>query len=175
MKRKKQTRLIALAMCLVSAVCSALIMEGSSGSWPDSWPKNLEPFRSQAHTFWVANGTQETVYEIPFTNRDEFEKLWPVLLTIKSKNAPITLYESPHTNFVAGSTVPTSVCIIAPPDRHSPFPSNAVSQEIPEYITNGFRVRARTDLVLVTDGHVIDITRIKLPEGTPIIDHRQKK
>ncbi len=33
-------------------------------------------------------------------------------------------------------------------------------------------VRARVDIVLVVDGKVIDLNRIKLPENTPIIDRR---
>lgn len=34
----------------------------------------------------------ETTYQIPFNNRDEFERIWPILLGLKSQGAPITLF-----------------------------------------------------------------------------------
>ena len=36
----------------------------------------------------------------------------------------------------------------------------------------GFLHRARVDVVLVTDGRVIDLNRIELPAGTPFMDRR---
>ncbi len=170
--------LVGLAIGLTSAACFALVMVESKGNWPASWPQELEALRSRATTFHVANGQQECIYAIPFTNRAEFEKLWPALLTLKSKNAPITLEPSPQTNYVAGSTMPTGVCIFAPPDRPSPLPAGVRSAlgELPEYFTNsGVMERVRTDFVLITDGQVIDLGRIKLPAGTAIIDNRPKK
>lgn len=47
-----------------------------------------------------------------------------------------------------------------------------VSQKDGQPLTEG--VRARVDVVLVVDGKVIDLNRIKLPENTTIIDHRFK-
>lgn len=74
----------------IPASVMALIATLGEGKWPDSWPKELESYRKQSRTIEVATGTQETIYEIPFTNREEFEKIWPVLLQIKSPRAPIT-------------------------------------------------------------------------------------
>jgi hypothetical protein len=61
------------------------------GSWPNDWPKELEPYRQQAKTIGVAAGNQEDVFEISFKNREQFEKIWPVILTLKSKGTPLTL------------------------------------------------------------------------------------
>jgi hypothetical protein len=175
MSRSSKTGLIVLGACLVCTVCSALIVEMSSGIWPKSWPKELEPFRARARTFEVANGIQENIYEITFTNREDFEKLWPVLLSIKSKNGLITLEQSPLTNFVAGSTMHAGVCIIAPPGRPSALPSGAAAGDLPEYVNHGFQERARIDLLVVSDGQLIDPARISIPAGTTVIDHRAKR
>jgi len=39
---------------------------------------------------------------------------------------------------------------------------------------DGFLYRARVDIALVVDGHIIDLNRISLPENTPIIDCRKQ-
>ena len=75
-----------------------------------------------------------------------------------------------------------------------PWPADLASAagELPEYITakavdvmlkwvpakrnaaevSGFLHRARVDLELVVDGNVIDLNRIALPRGTPVVDKR---
>ena len=59
---------------------------------------------------------------------------------------------------------------------------------LPEYVSNqdgkwvaydgkerkGFLHRARVDIVLITDGKIVDLNRIRLPADTPIIDNRFK-
>lgn len=94
----KFSRIICVGMCYVisiaifSTLCSAVVRYQRQGMWPESWPKELEPFRKRASTYGVAHGTQETVYEIPFKNRREFEKVWPTILQLKSRCAPIRLF-----------------------------------------------------------------------------------
>jgi hypothetical protein len=51
----------------------------------------MEPFRNRARTFGVATGIQENVYEIRFNSGDEFEHLWPTIVQLKSKGAPLRL------------------------------------------------------------------------------------
>lgn len=70
----------------VSCTCS------DKGEWPGTWPKELEPFRAQAHTFFSFKQILEAVHEIRFTNRADFERVWPVLLKLKTPGAPLTLY-----------------------------------------------------------------------------------
>jgi len=61
-----------------------------SGWWPEDWPKELEPFRPQARTFDFAGHLR--VYEIPFSDRETFERLWPVILGLKDEGGPLVLY-----------------------------------------------------------------------------------
>ncbi len=70
---------------------------GPGGTWPKSWPKELEPLRKQAST-WVGGEVMNTRYEIPFVNRDKFESAWPHILKLKSNGASITL--------LSGSKIP---------------------------------------------------------------------
>jgi hypothetical protein len=170
------------------------------GTWPTSWPKELEPYREQASSFGVAHGIQEEVYEIPFDNREEFEKAWPHILKVKDKGAPLILDRSPSTYDVSGFTMTTGVRILASPcavaappggtklNTGPPWPDYLTESSgvLPEYVVaqdgkwvpfpeadrKGFRYRARVDIMLVCDGKVVDLNRIPLPADTPIIDRR---
>jgi hypothetical protein len=202
----KQSSLFAAAaglVCLASGLCFALVMTDDKGTWPVSWPKELEPLRARAKTVCVAHGIQENVYEIPFADRAEFEQAWPHLLKLKSKGAPIILERSPSTYSVSGSMLTTGVRILWPSggttsrpggaklEAGAPWPAylTAATGELPEYVTvendkwvpataderKGFLHRVRVDIVLVTDGRVIDLNRIELPAGTSFVDHRFAK
>ena len=69
------------------------------GRWPKDWPEKLEPYREHSLTANFSVAANEVMfYQIPFFDREEFEKLWPALLSLKSKGAPITLVRvSPDT------------------------------------------------------------------------------
>ena len=199
----KPSKLVAAAVglaCLASGLCFALVMTEEKGTWPDSWPKELDALRARSKTVCVAHGIQENVYEIPFADRAEFEQAWPHLLKLKSKGAPIILERSPSTYGVSGSTMTTGVRILWPSggttsrpggaklEAGAPWPAYLTSAtgELPEYVTvendkwvpataderKGFLHRARVDIVLVTDGRVLDLNRIELPAGTPFVDRR---
>jgi len=192
-----------LAVGLTCGVCQAVVTTVDRGAWPESWPEELEPFRRQAKTVGVAHGIQETVYEIPFARREEFEKAWPQVLKLKSDGAPLILEKSPSTYPVSGSTMRAGVRVLWPsggtvkrPDgtrlqASPPWPDSikSASGELPEYVVaeggkwvaaaagrcRGFRHRARVDVVLVVDGQVVDLNRIELPGDTPVLDRRFKK
>jgi len=191
-----------LACGTASTVCLGLVSIIGSGTWPDTWPKELEPYRHNAKTVEVAHGVQETDYEIPFHTAERFEEAWPHILALKSKGAPLILEESPSTSSVSGSTLDVGVRILCPPglgvraksgeseislEFHAPWPDSILlpSGDLPEYVVQdgdkwvpftgvegGFRERVRTDIVLVVDGRAIDLNRIELPADTPIIDRR---
>ena len=95
MGKKSTTILFAVMTMLASSLCFGTVITHTQGKWPDSWPKELEPFRKQAKTIEIAAGNQENVYEIHFENREEFEKLWPTILKLKDKKAPLRLRTSP--------------------------------------------------------------------------------
>jgi hypothetical protein len=88
--QKGRAILIGAFAALIPATVMALVTSHGKGTWPASWPTELDSYREQARTIEVATGTQETIYEIPFSSREEFERIWPVLLQIKSPRAPIT-------------------------------------------------------------------------------------
>ncbi len=186
---------------LASSVCFALVMTVSEGTWPASWPKELEALRGQARTVDVAHGIQETVYEIPFKSREAFEAAWPHVLSLKSAGAPLILAKSPSVYGVSGTTAYAGVRILCPVGGASPeqvaiglgaaFPLTGpiapARETLPEYLVMedgvpvpatpgdgrmGFYRRARVDIELIVDGDVVDLNRVPLPEGTLIVDRR---
>lgn len=192
---------VAVLGTLISSVCFALVSTLSEGTWPSSWPKELEALRDQAHTVDVAHGIQETVYEIPFESREAFEAAWPHILSLKSVGAPLILAKSPSAYGVSGTTARAGVRILCPVGGELPgrsialpgadfpwtIPLAPVHETLPEYVTMenglpvpatpgdgkmGFYRRARVDIELIVDGEVVDLNRVRLPEGTPILDRR---
>ena len=189
---------VLLAVAMACGVCSALVIAIYGGNWPDSWPRELEPFRARAWTFGFEGfGLEETVHQIPFDSREEFEGAWPHILKLKSKGGPLILEKSPFAT--AGQRIEAGVCIKWPPgtvrqlpdgtrlEAKAPWPDSAISPagELPEYVMPEHgtwvpcttklpkeRFRARVDIILVVDGRVVDLNRLELPGETPIVDRR---
>jgi len=91
MRKKSTIILFALMTMLASSLCFGMAIVSETGKWPVSWPKELEPYRKQARTHEIAAVYSENVYEIRFENREKFEKLWPIILKLKDKKAPLRL------------------------------------------------------------------------------------
>ena len=194
--------ILTLSVFTVCAVCVSMVMMDGKGTWPDSWPEELEPYREQASTVSFRSGV---IYEIPFKKREEFEKAWPHILKLKSAGAPLILEKSPS-EYMSGlgrSKMSAGVRILCPDRFHIEFPdgtqfdagppwpnsAKTASGELPEYVVveNGQWVpftgendriglhRARVDIVLVNDGQIIDLNRLEFPKETPIIDRRFTK
>ena len=166
--KRKIAFLAAIAFCAVGSVHADYSVT-DKGTWPESWPKELEPLRKQSRTYEGPLAPLQH-YAIPFTKRQEFESAWPHLLEVKSKGAPIILVRGPKTDFFA--VKPAGVLI------HSP-PAGTDKQTNPETpITGVTNVRERwmntTYIELVVDGDIVDLNRIPLPEDTSIIDERFK-
>ena len=104
---------IILGGLLASASCFAVVSVYSNGVWPKSWPKELEPYRKKARTYGVAHGIHESVHEISFNKREDFEKAWPHILKVKSKGGSVILDISPSTYSVCGSTMGPGIRILA--------------------------------------------------------------
>jgi len=217
MRSRYQTGIGILVLTLASALCIAVVYTSQEGRWPESWPKELEPYRKHARTVMVAHGIQENVYEIPFDRREEFEKAWPHILKLKGKDAPLILERSPFTYHVSGSEAACGVMILSPSSGFTggpnspraetvtemeelvkegkmlraspPWPEYLYSAEgeLPEYVTleeEDGRLkwvpaarghRARVDIILITDGKIVDLNRIQLPANSPIVDNRFNK
>jgi len=153
-----------LAAIALSAFCSVAYADYSvedKGSWPESWPKELEPLRGQARTL---EGPLQPLlhYAIPFTKREEFESAWPHLLKVRSPGAPIVLRRAP--SFWLGAEGNAGVCVHTPPTGEKPLSAKDAggSWEKTIYIE------------LIVDGDIVDLNRIPLPPDTPIIDERFK-
>ena len=157
----RATIFVAIALfASVTAYADYLVWD--TGTWPDNWPKELEPLRKQSRTF---EGPKQPLlaYAIPFIERDEFESSWPHVLKIKSKGAPIVLRRSP--SFWLSGKSP-GVCIHTPPKGEAP-------------IVDGKDAKGNWEqtiyIELIVDGEIIDLNRIQLPPDTPIIDERFKE
>jgi hypothetical protein len=131
------------------------------GSWPESWPKELEGLREQARTFV---GPLEPLrhYSIPFAKREAFEAAWPHLLKVRTAGASILLRRGP--SFWLGGAE-AGVCIHTPPEGKAPV------KDAKEAAGQGERT---IYIELIVDGHIVDLNRIPLPPDTPIVDERFK-
>ena len=143
--------------------CFADITVQDRGTWPDSWPTELEPLRDRSRTL---QGPKQPLlhYRIPFTTREEFEAAWPHILKVKSQGAPIMLRRGP--DVFRDDEHKAGVGIHTPPKGQSP-------------IANGRDANGRWEktiyLDLIVDGEIVDLNRIPLPADTPIIDERFKE
>lgn len=199
MNRNQIVVTAAVGIVLLAGASFAAIMYHSKGKWPEAWPEALDPLREQAETIYVANGTQETVYQIPFHSQEEFEQAWPHILAVKSPGGVLILDDWPSR--YAAENMGPGVRLICPNSGASTstdqngvtlewrWPPENVdpTYEPPEYVVQeggawvpytpseqfrGFRNRARVDVMLVVDGDIVDLNRIRLPEDTKIIDRR---
>ena len=145
-----------LAAMILGAACCAYAEYGieDRGTWPESWPRELEPLRKQSRTL---DGPLPGMlhYQIPFAKREEFEAAWPHLLKVKSKGAPIILLRSPYTRL---GRIDAGVFI------HTPLAGEVDPADLQRCIY----------IELIVDGKIVDLNRIPLPADTPIIDQRFK-
>lgn len=160
--------LVAIALC---AVCPAYAVYSvaEKGTWPKSWPVELDPLRKQSRTL-VGPMFDQQHFQIPFTKRTEFESAWPHIIKVKSNGAPIILVLGPKTDFM--EIKPAGILIHSPPvgtdKRKNP------ETPIPGQPNVRVRWMNTTYIELVVDGEIVDLNRISLPEDTPIIDERFK-
>jgi hypothetical protein len=132
------------------------------GSWPDTWPKELEALRGQARTL---EGPLVPLlhYAIPFDKREAFEAAWPHLVKVKSPGAPIVLHRGPTFWLRDGATA--GVIVHTPPAGQAP---------IEDASKIGGRIERTIYIELIVDGQIVDLNRIELPKDTPISDERFK-
>jgi hypothetical protein len=115
----------------ITSLCYALAMIQNTGNWPDSWPKEMEPLRSQARTVEFAAGNQEDIYDISFTDRTQFETFWPIILKVKTPQAPLQLSSiKPAEPNALLSNAHAVVRIYAPPKNCSTGPGGKEGEEI---------------------------------------------
>ena len=202
MNRRMYIQILLAAIVIVPSLCFAFVSTHPKGKYPGPLPRALEAYRSILRVVEVAHGIQETNFELLFESQAEFELAWPKILGLRSPNAPLILEQSPSASNVSGSKMGPGIRVFWPSEgscrkaggellkASAPWPASikSPSGELPEYVIasketwvpyldesqEGFRNRARVDIVLVVDGNIVDLNRIPLPLNTPIIDNRFK-
>ena len=115
-------RTVWLAAITIRAVCStayALYSVEDRGTWPKTWPAELEPLRKQSRTL-VGPTVESRHYAIPFKKREDFEAAWPHLLKVRTKGAPIFLVRGP--NFLPRRRTKAGVVVHCPPEGQPKIP-----------------------------------------------------
>lgn len=82
---------IIAAVCLWAAPALGFVSIHEGGNWPADWPLELEPYRDRARTVEIGTTVRESVYEIPFETTEDFERVWPILLQLRSQGAPLRI------------------------------------------------------------------------------------
>lgn len=202
--RSGRNIIIGLVIIIFSASLTfASIINWRKGKWPGPWPKQLKEYRKQTLVVEVTEEIQETVFELEFKKREEFEKAWPQIISLKTTGAPLILEKNPSKYDVSGTTAQTGVRILWTSTnpvimddgsilRASSIDFTSIKSptgQLPEYVVvkegkwipydgkdqTATRHRARVDIVLITDANIVDLNRIPLPPDTPIIDRRFSK
>lgn len=157
-----------LALCLASPAL-ALYSVADTGLWPANWPKQLDPLREKSRTL-VGPTFALRHYAIPFKTREEFESIWPHMLEVKSRNAPILLRRGPSFWLGKGNA---GVCIHTPPEGIDPKAGDQIKPACAGSSPfAGGRLDQTIYIELIVDGDIVDLNRIQLPADTPIIDER---
>ena len=66
------TAFASIACCSLCAAVNPEYTVTHSGTWPSSWPKELEPLRNLSRTYEGPLAPNQH-YAIPFTKREDFE------------------------------------------------------------------------------------------------------
>jgi hypothetical protein len=107
----------------IVSLCYSLAQTRDRGEWPESWSKELESLRKVARTIGFMAGNWENIYEIPFSDRYQFESLWPIILSLKTPGAPLRLSRiNPGYQGSLLSYARPAVRIYAPPRNASTSP-----------------------------------------------------
>lgn len=158
---KAKTAFLAAFACCAAVACADYSVS-DRGTWPESWPKEMEPLRKQARTL-RGSLADLTLYEIPFAKREDFEAAWPHILAVKSKGAPVILVRSPDTWM---GRIDAGVRIHCPPPGDRPeVPIAGAGDASTRWLYTKY-------IELIVDGKIVDMNRIPLPKDGPIIDRR---
>jgi len=159
---------VGASLFLATSLCFADYSVSDKGLWPETWPKELEVLRKGARTL-VGPMLENRHYAVPFTDREQFEKLWPHLLSVKTPDAPVILVKGP--NFFLGKEAKAGVVVHTPPIGQNKNPRT------PEAPINSSNVHERwmytTYIELIVDGNIVDLNRI--PLARVVVDERFKE
>jgi hypothetical protein len=138
MFRSSKFTLSMIIIVFAASISFAMYEIDDTGTWPDTWPNELESLRKQSRTLSHSNFGH--IYEITFTRRDQFELAWPHILKVKSKEAPIILIESPDKFRNFGASMKAGVRILAPMTGAFEPPQNASYPLTPEVASKMLKI-----------------------------------
>ena len=167
---KKTIALLALLVIFAASSAYALYGISDTGTWPKTWPRELEALRKQSLTLEHMDASS-IHYAIHFTNRKQFETAWKHILKVKTKGAPIFLVRAP--NFFLGEKVKAGVVVHCPPIGQASNPA-VPKAPIPGVTEIRMRWMNAKYIELVVDDDMVDLKRIHLPSNSPIVDERFK-
>lgn len=167
---KKTITLLAMLICFAAGVAYAEYSVSDIGTWPKSWPREMEALRKQSRTL-TGSMVDNLSYAIRFNNRKQFETSWKHILKVKTKGAPIFLVRAP--NFFLGDKAKAGIVVHCPPIGQA---SNPATPEAPISGVTEIRMRWMNAkyIELVVDDDIVDLKRIHLPSNSPIVDERFK-
>lgn len=192
-ERKLCTAVFAVGLVFWVGPMWAIVGYAPVETWPKSWPSEFNAYLDHAVCISpMTGGPAEVFYDIRFSGREQFERLWRAVLKVKTDGAPLTLktFKPIEEDPVAGDFYTKPYLRILVPPSNPPRKLEIVSLpsgDPAEYVQldeqgwrpsprgrrTGYCARARTDIVLHVDGSVIDLNRIPLPRNTPIVDERE--
>jgi hypothetical protein len=155
---------VALILGLAAGIAPAAISYSAYGHWPPDWPKELDAWRGCATTFAYAPSNEAGLYTVSFRDNEAFENGWPALLTVERKaDAALIFVSEPlhdevHTQLTRKPRGTPTVQITAhwrPGEEGKPRHRQVIH-----------RIR------LFVDGKVVDLNRIRIPDGLRIEDRR---
>lgn len=158
-----------LSVCLAASALAAYSYT-DRGTWPSTWPKQLEPLRQQSISLEHMD-SRSRHYGIRFSKRSQVEAAWRYLLKVRSKGAPIFL--SQGENFFLGEKQKAGIVIHCPRIGHPGFPT-APETPVAEATNPRERWRNTTYLEVVVDDKIVDWKSLPVPKGTIIIDERAR-
>lgn len=168
--KKTMTTLAAFGVFAACFAAYAIYSVSDTGTWPKTWPAELEGLRRQSRTL-IGPEVEQQHHAIRFTKREDFEAAWPHILKVRTKGSPLFLVRGP--NFFLGDNAKAGVIVRCPPAGQA---NNPATPEAPIPGVQEPRTRwMNTNYIeLVVDGDVIDLNRIPLPADTPVVDERFK-
>ena len=111
MNKRIALAVVFVGVCSVSSAGYLVYSVSDTGTWPKSWPVELDPLRTQSRTL-VGPVALDRHYAISFTKREQFEAAWPHIVKVKRNGAPLFLKRGP--NFFLGGDSKAGVVVHCP-------------------------------------------------------------
>jgi hypothetical protein len=140
-------------------------IRNSTGTWPHSWPEELEQVRKQSTSYGPPPFATPMFYHIPFHERGQFEEVWPGIAELCQKAVEVKLLDAPECCPAPATKEQSSGFRVAP---IAPATVLIIEDEKAQPDAN-----KEITIILFVDGEIIDVNRIRFPSGVAIHDERR--